>query len=199
MREYPAGSGQRRLPQLHELEQVAELLNLPGVGSADLGEDATVLDQSAVLLAQIATWAADGAQNAKCGIAEFLQQPRRYAYRVEAVEEGNQHWHDVVGQDGYGIQESADGPEAVAVTVLLRFLGHVRAHRDDYEYLYEDEVHVRASVWDIHSVAGSWPSLSIPEDLPDPARFAFHLAANRISPHARELRTPRQVRRHIVD
>ncbi|MEV3925853.1 hypothetical protein [Actinomadura coerulea] len=199
MRENPTGSGLRRLPQLHELEQIAESLNLPGVGQADLGDDATALERAAVLLAHIAAWAADGAQTAKHGIADYLLQSGRYAYRVEAVEDDSRRWQDIGGKDGYGIQESADGPEAFAVAVLLRFLGHLRAHRDDYEYLYDEDVHVRVSVWDVHSVAGSWPSMRTPKDLPDPAKFAFHLAANKISPHARELRTPRQVRRHIFD
>ncbi|MEV4001925.1 hypothetical protein [Actinomadura sp. NPDC049753] len=197
MRENPTGSGLRRLPPLQELEQVAESLNLPGVGQAGLSEDATDLERAAVLLAHIAAWAADGAQNAKYGGADYLRQPGRYAFRVEAVEEGSSHWRDVGGGDGYGIQESADGPEAFAAAVMLRFLGHVRAHRDDYEDLFDEDVHVRVSVWDVHSVASSWPSMRAPEDLPDPARFAFHLAANKISPHARELRTPVQVHRHI--
>jgi hypothetical protein len=192
----------KRLPSLADLNQVAGLMNIPGLDDAERNAGAPLHLQQAALLARIADWADLAARAAReTGGLDFSRVTDRYAYLIETVDEHQGSWwqDDQADGDSGGIEESGDSAETFALAVLDRYLEHLRARLDDDEDVIagqlQDEFHVRVSVWRVDAATASH-SAPRPDSCP-PDRYGRVLMASRISPQAVEIRTPAQVRRHL--
>jgi hypothetical protein len=193
---------QKRLPSLADLNQVAGLLNIPGLDDAERNVGAPLHLQQAALLTRIADWAGLAARAAReTGDMDLSQVTDRYAYLIETVDEHQSGWwqDDQADSDGGGIEESHDSAETFALAVLDRYLEHLRSRLNDDEDAIadqlRDEFHVRVSVWRVDAATASY-SAPRPDSCP-PDRYGRVLKASRISPQAVEIRTPFQVRRHL--
>jgi hypothetical protein len=187
----------KSLPSLHDLDQAAGLLNMPGLDDADGNASAAPHLQQAALLARIADWAALAAQAAReFGDLGYDRVTCQYAYLIETIDEHDSNWWEVGDGGSAGVEESHDSPETYALAVMDRYLEHLRSHEDDYaEIISHGELHVRISVWDVGAVTSSW-SAPRPGSCP-PAMYPRLLKASRISPEAVEIRTPLQVHRYV--
>jgi hypothetical protein len=190
---------QKRLPQLANLEQAAALLNIPGLDDADRNTGAPLYLRQAALLEMIANWAGLSARAVReTGNLDFSGITEPYAYIIETVDEHQRDWWPAeLGDGSGGIEESHDSPETFAVAVMNRYLDHMRDHLDVYEDTLMGELHVRVSVWPVHSVTAAHPSTAWDPDSCPPARYGHLLKRARISPRAVEIRTPLQVDNYV--
>ena len=185
----------KRLPSVHDMLQAAALLNIPGLDDAERNAGAPAHQQQATLLDRIADWASLSARAARELGELHFGRATRYAYLVEIVDEHQSSWWRADGGDGGGIEESPDSAATYALAVMDRYLSKMRASLYDYEDLISGELHVRVSVWPVDAVTAS-ASAPRPDSCP-PEQYGFLLKAARISPHAVEIRTPRQVHEHV--
>jgi hypothetical protein len=117
-------------------------------------------------------------------------------YLVETVDELDDRWWKTNGEaESAGVEDSADSEATFAVTIMNRYLDHLKANVDDYEDVANREVHVRVSVWRVGAATAS-SSAPRPEDYPA-CRYGIALKHSRIGPQAVEIRTPLQISRHI--
>jgi hypothetical protein len=83
----------KRLPSLADLNQVAGLLNIPGLDDAERNAGAPLHLQQAALLARIADWAGLAERAAReVGDLDLSLVTDQYAYLIETVDEHQSSW-----------------------------------------------------------------------------------------------------------
>lgn len=180
------------------LREVAALLDIPGLDEAETNSGAPRHRQQATLYAKIADWAGVSARaSEQLGTQDFSQITTQYAYLIEAVEEHLTSWWAAPGEEPTaGVEKSADTAETFALAVLDRYLRYLAEHLDDFDMWLDSDLHLRVSVWDARAVAVSSRHAPRLDDYP-PDMYGRVLKQTKVAPHAVEIRTPRQVRRHV--
>lgn len=119
-----------------------------------------------------------------------------YAWVIETSDDGNtwsQEHHPVRGTRGSGGLERAASPEGLACEVLARRFATLRSD-EGYDW---EELWYRATVWNYHGCA-DYAGWNQPPYLPEQAQvspedYGRYLQTHHATPHAVEVRVPRQV------
>ncbi|NJP96817.1 hypothetical protein HCN51_46605 [Nonomuraea sp. FMUSA5-5] len=176
------------------LHQVAALLNMPPMDETAAHDDnAPRARQLLSLYTELAEWAKLSARAVEqLDVPDAHASTERFAYLIEYTDQYAKGWHRAPSDQCEGVTV-ADSAEAVAQTVLPRYITHLAGDLDNYELWLTESFSLRVSVWHMDSAAAhrygrrsAWPpSAQVLQDL-------------RIPPQAVEIRTPSQINR-IVD